>query len=313
MVVTPSCRANDGLSIYGCSSDGTICAIQFDAAELPDLAEPEATTKLIETERQRLARPMRRMPPPPNQASMVPLPPAHQTTNGFGAMPSEQVINQLTAKQKVTILPGGKRRIQPALLASLSSTQVMNPSTVSVPVAAQNGQTQSSSFDSNGSQGIFSGALDGCDGQVRRDQLMANVGPAEGRTLGGDRPKENAPPREIRPAYVASPASTTSMAGTSTSLPIPVVQEKLISKCDGDENIWVEAINSEACEQADSRVDIFANGSDIHSSQPHHYVQSRGHPVARFRRSPHHWTGNLAALGCGGFRGRICRVLLLER
>lgn len=241
-------RADDGLSIYGCSSDGTICAIQFDPTELPDLADVDATTKIIEAQRQKLARPMTRrpLPPPLTPSSSLSLAPSQQLTNGFGAMPSEQVINQLTAKQKVTILPGGKRRIQPSLLASLSSTQIMNPGSMATSSASE-GQARAGAFGLGNDQGAFESGL-------RRNDPPAPVGAIEGRTLGGDRPTEQAPPREIRPAFVAPPTSSTGAAGSSSiMLPIPVIQEKLVSKCEEDPNIWVEATNSENGEHLDAK------------------------------------------------------------
>ncbi|KAL1412113.1 HIR complex subunit [Vanrija albida] len=41
------CWANDGLTLYGCSADGTICAIQFETKEFPELSGPEETSKIL--------------------------------------------------------------------------------------------------------------------------------------------------------------------------------------------------------------------------------------------------------------------------
>lgn len=41
-------RANDGLTLYGCSADGTICALSFRKDEFPELGAPDMTQKILD-------------------------------------------------------------------------------------------------------------------------------------------------------------------------------------------------------------------------------------------------------------------------
>lgn len=43
------CWANDGLTLYGCSADGTIMAARFEAKEFPELAGFEATDEILQS------------------------------------------------------------------------------------------------------------------------------------------------------------------------------------------------------------------------------------------------------------------------
>lgn len=40
--------ANDGLTLYGCSADGTICTVKFQEGEFPELAEADMTSKILD-------------------------------------------------------------------------------------------------------------------------------------------------------------------------------------------------------------------------------------------------------------------------
>ncbi|KAL7418351.1 HIR complex subunit [Cryptotrichosporon argae] len=78
------CWSNDGLVLYGCSADGSICAIQFRPEELPELAQFEATDLILEEYGFK-----------PSIARPVPLPPADFQTASSG----EERVNTLVPRK----------------------------------------------------------------------------------------------------------------------------------------------------------------------------------------------------------------------
>jgi hypothetical protein len=154
-------------------------------------------------------------------------------------------VNILPTKplpQKVTIMPNGKRRIQPALIATLASTEAMNQMRYEPAIstsAAVNGRHAAGAFAAAAEQPLESqsridqsrhamlmdadGAFADGDLRVSDSSLLRNrLAPKRhARTLGDDAPRETGAVKELRPAY-SMPSATRSDYGVI--LPVPNVQ-----------------------------------------------------------------------------------------
>lgn len=179
-------------------------------------------------------------------------------------------INVLTAKprqQKITILPGGKRRIQPSLIQSLGATGTFGsvdqiaPSESQAARTAQLNQTaqafadaaeqplESQSKIADTRDAIIQGVDDAFDDLppvTGKRRASEDVSPEKRavrpRTLGGDRPRESRPVQEIRPSMVA--VHTANGVGHAPVLPVPAVQGEIRSLSEEDSKICAEASNN---------------------------------------------------------------------
>jgi protein HIRA/HIR1 len=262
-------RSADGLVVYGCSSDGTIIAIQFDASELPDLGTAEDTTKLLEANEWKPTKVNRSGAMHQQQVS------ARQTSSQASSLlslatPSKGGVNYLQPRkgaQKMTRLPDGKRRIQPD--SALGSA---NP-IVSRPLPQQ---PIASTSNPGGAIDVFAAAADQpLESQSNviqsRDDLIQNAPSAfedentqrgekrkysigeydppsrqvKTRTLGGgERPKETWPVRELRPAMQGI-KNMSSISASRLKLPLPMIQNRIRVRSEDDEHLVAEAENSD--------------------------------------------------------------------
>lgn len=208
----------------------------------------------------------------PHEASHQPgpLPFAGLPPIRANAFAMDAPINVLTAKprqQKITILPGGKRRIQPSLIQSLGATGTFGsldhnePSESQSARAARLDQTarafadaaeqplESQSRIADTRDAIIQGVDDAFDivpPVTGKRRASEDVSPEKRtvrpRTLGGDRPRDSRPVKEIRPSMVA--VQFTNGSDSGPILPIPAVQNVIRSLSDEDNKICVEASNS---------------------------------------------------------------------
>jgi hypothetical protein len=139
-------------------------------------------------------------------------------------------------------MPNGKRRIQPALIATLASTEAMNQMRYEPAIstsAAVNGRHAAGAFAAAAEQPLESqsridqsghamlmdadGAFANGDLGVSDSSLLRNrLAPKRhARTLGDDAPRETGAVKELRPAY-SMPSATRSDYGVI--LPVPNVQ-----------------------------------------------------------------------------------------
>ncbi|WRT70374.1 uncharacterized protein IL334_007372 [Kwoniella shivajii] len=103
------CWSNDGYNLYGCSADGSICAISFDPSEFPELGQPEMTQKVLDEYEYKTKRHV-----PQVISAQAPL----SISNSFGPSAStSSAVNVLLPKKKVK---GTNRRIDLANPASNS-------------------------------------------------------------------------------------------------------------------------------------------------------------------------------------------------
>jgi len=271
----PNCviRSDDGLTIYGCSSDGTIIAIQFDETELPDLGSAEDTTRLLEANAWKPKTKIRTTTS--QQQSLSVRHPMPVSSNLLSSAPSSQAtINQLQARrgpQQVTRLPNGKRRIQPALLGGSGgigmTTTVARPyvqhsvsaitsdtGAVDVFAAAADQPLESQSNVVQSRDDIVQNASTAFEEEMvtRGEKRKQSFGEAEtssrqvrSRTLGGgERSKDSGPVREIRPPMRNIERNGNVAIGV-LKLPLPIIQTKVRVKSEEDDNIVAEADNSE--------------------------------------------------------------------
>lgn len=208
----------------------------------------------------------------PSEASrsLAPLPFAGSTPFQANAFASDAPINELTAKprkQKITYLPSGKRRIQPSLVQSLGTTGMMG-SLASVEhsesqagrsarldetarafadAAEQPLESQSKIADTRDAiiQGVDD-AFDALPVSNGKRKASEDISPdkriAKARTLGGDRPRETGPMKEIRPALVQVSRSSTHNADPVLS--VSAVQDVLRSLSEEDNKLCLEATNN---------------------------------------------------------------------
>ncbi|WVW85995.1 hypothetical protein I302_108033 [Kwoniella bestiolae CBS 10118] len=107
------CWSNDGYNLYGCSADGSICAVSFAPAEFPELGQPEQTEKVLD---EYDYKPKRQ---PARGASTQPL----SVSNSFGpSAATSSVVNVLQPRKKGQ---GSNRRVD--LQNPASSSRSLQP------------------------------------------------------------------------------------------------------------------------------------------------------------------------------------------
>ncbi|CAE6351863.1 unnamed protein product [Rhizoctonia solani] len=270
----------DGLTLYSCSSDGTVATFEFEEAELegivPHSVQDEYLKKFgfheqnaeirAEQQRQKEAFERAQQVQPPVQPQQPP------PTNG-------SLESYVPGEQQVTITKDGRRRIKPSLIGHLSSsgtailatpapkiptTSSAIPSasatipsvTMRIPTASNT--TTNISADAFTSAPVlpFSHAID-ADGDHDMSVPIDAWGPKgesatkvnlKPRTLGGDRKREPAGPvRELRPAVGDENAV---MVGARV-LDVPSVKSSLSCKVEGSDKDadTVEIKNAESVEK----------------------------------------------------------------
>ena len=262
-------RSADGLAVYGCSSDGTIVAIQFDPSELPDLGTAEDTTRVLEANEWRPTKVSRSGAIHQQQVS------ARQISSRVSSLisaatPTKGGINYLQPRkgaQKLSRVTEGKRRIQPASNLNAANTAVTRP-TPQLPISAP--RTPGGAVD------VFAAAADQPlesqsnvvqsrddliqnaplafedDNMQRGEKRKKSIGEYEppsrqvkSRTLGGgERARDTGPVRELRPA-MQEIMSMGSVAASRLRLPLPVIQTKIRVKSEDDDLLAAEAENSD--------------------------------------------------------------------
>lgn len=244
-VVIDLYRSNDGHHLYGCSGDGTICAISFDDKEFPELAESDATQVVLDEYGYR----------PVKRASTRPITSAPLTNvNGFGVPHvSTAQVNVLkprkreSAEQRRRIDPSGSRNQgQPVNEDAFSAAPIQpfaSPSTA---------QASTARMFKDAHAAFANGNVHG-DGDVgetprvgtkRKASLLAEGSPRvpRGRMMATTQPRHTDDISQIRAprVTVAGPSST-----SGGSLPVPNIQSILRAKLrDGDESTYLEARNA---------------------------------------------------------------------
>ena len=250
-------RSNDGHHLYGCSGDGTICAISFDGQELPELAAPESTQIVLDEYQYRpskraIARPIASHTGPP-------------AVNGFGALHvSTAHVNVLQprkgkpAHQRRRIDQTGSRAKLPSSPEDAFSSAPLQP--FASPSATQ-ASTARMFQDAHSAFPNGSRYADGETGEhsrmgtKRKASLLPEGTPRapQGRTV------SSAPSRQF---VVVKESPAPRVPSQFGSLSVVHVQRLLRAKPrDGDESVYFEAQNAENA-RGKTKVTYCANGHD---------------------------------------------------
>ncbi|CUA74706.1 Protein HIRA [Rhizoctonia solani] len=266
----------DGLTLYACSSDGTVAAFDFEESELegivPHSIQDEYLKKFgfseqnaeIRAEQQRQKEAFEKAQQVPQQPTQQPL------TNGT-------LETYVPGQQQVTITKDGRRRIKPSLIGHLGSSgsgilatpAPAIPASSSIPTTSASIPTSSmkiptpSSAAPNPSADAFTSApilpfthtVD-ADGDLDMSVPIDAWGPKgenatkvnlKPRTLGGDRKREPAGPvRELR----AAAGDENAIIVGARVLDVPSVKSSLSCKVEGSDKDadTVEIKNAESGE-----------------------------------------------------------------
>ena len=246
-------RSNDGHHLYGCSGDGTICAISFDDKELPELAELESTQAVLDE--------YDYQPPQRSSARPVPVKPAPSIVNGFGPNSSSSShVNVLQPrkskpeerKRRVELQANGSGNVDAFSAAPIQP--FASPSTAQASTARMF-QDAHAAF----SNGVEQGESSRSGTKRKASGLEESPRVQRGRTMGSTLPRQPGEVREIRAPRVTIPLGD---AGPSRSLPISGVQTLLrVKPGGGDEKVYLEAQNAESA-QGKNRITYSLNGQD---------------------------------------------------
>ena len=257
-------RSNDGHSLYGCSGDGTICAITFDAKEVPELAAPEATQLVLDQYQYH----------PPKRASHRPLAnPQLPMTNGFGTShTSTGHVNVLQPRKGKLV--DQRRRIGLAGSAANGVVHTEEDAFSAAPIqpfASSSTAQASTARMFQDAHVAFSGGVrqhgagEGTElpksGTKRKASLLGEESPraARGRMMTSTNPRQIGEVREIRAIKV----NVTDVAsGAGRALPTPRIQTLLrVKPVDTDNSCYLEAQNAEDPTKR-NKITYCANGQD---------------------------------------------------
>lgn len=274
-------RSNDGLSLYGCSEDGTICAISFVPEELPDLGPPEATQIVLDEYQYKPRRQVKSIAPLINSA------PQHSTGFGHSSSTTGAQVNVLQPRKtrpgdqrrRVNLSKPDQDRQQPRSFAPPAlappAMQTSRSNEPSDGFSAFNGPIQPLASPSQAQAStarMFKDAYLAFDGDTlmesprgqKRKASMINE-KAAGRLMGGAS-KAAADGRELRAVRNPGNESSMSTSGTSgaVSLPIPAVRAvlRVKPKVAADASLYFEARNAESAREKNTVV-LSQSGKDV--------------------------------------------------
>ena len=256
-------RANDGLHLYGCSEDGTICVISFEPEEFPDLGSPDKTQLVLDE-----------FPYKPKQRASAPMPPA--LPNGNHAAPNPSSINVLKPKPKLAGPPQPRRRVDLANGAGASRSgfkapaAMMSPISISDPFSAAPLQPLVSPSHANAStarmfQDVPHNLVNGESSSPRaaakrKANLLGDESRApKGRMMISARDATGGDVRELRAPRVPIAGSG---AGPSKLLPVPSVQTLLRATSRDDPGVHIEASNAATAAER-NRITLVVSGQDV--------------------------------------------------
>lgn len=255
LILPPTCRSWDGLTLYACSSDGSIALFDFDESELegivPHSVQGEYLKKFgfearnaeirMEQQREKEAFEKAQILQQQQQSAVV--------TNGAPISPPN-----VPGQQQVTITKDGRRRIKPSLVGHLSSTgSTLLAQAATIPTAIPTAPAvipTSTSAPANVSMAEafatapmlpFAGGAD-ADGDVDMsvpiDAWGANGAPSatkvnlKPRTLGGDKKREpSGPVKELR----AAAGENGAIVVGARVLDVPSIKSTLSCRVEGSE------------------------------------------------------------------------------
>lgn len=235
------CWANDGLTLYGCSADGTVCAMQFRPDEFPELAAADMTDKILEDYKYN--------PPHRRKAPQKPL----SVTTSFTAAPAgaQEHVNVIIPRKAPKKAPrriglsgmmgGAAAATNGSASASGGRAPLARPAltpqrgTAADAFAFAADQPLSDSPVAAATARMFErGAFDR-DSALKRKASEDDFGRGapKGRTMGRES-RNLGPVQEIRAPRVAISAST----GSGHLLPVPSIQSVLRVQQDEGQGVF---------------------------------------------------------------------------
>jgi len=256
-------RSNDGYHLYGCSGDGTICAISFGSKEFPELAAPEATQIVLD---EYLYHPPKRV-----VARPLALHPAPQVANGFGAPhASTAQVNILQPRKAKPADRSQRTDLSSARTNGMANNEDAFSAAPLQPFASPSAAQASTARMFQDAHAAFTNGNRTGDAPVgessrtaikRKASLLGDSNPraAKGRMMISTQTRNVDDVRGIRAPRVSIPGGS---GGAARTLPVPCIQNILRAKSrNPDLQSYVEAQNAENA-GGKNKVIYSANGQD---------------------------------------------------
>lgn len=256
--------ANDGLTLYGCSADGTICTIKFEEGEFPELAEADMTSKILDEYGYKSTR--KRIAPskPLSVSSSFTAPPPGATEHVNVIIPRKSnkpkgrrinLSGTMTGGASSSNGPprpsmGGRAPLaRPAASPPRSGAQDAFSRAAEEPLSFGSGSAATAS--------MFAGMDDSRVGDKRKFGFEDDNRAAKGRTMGASRPMARI--EEIRAPRVVLGGQASGSGGHV--LPIPSVQSALrVQQTDGHGILTAENASDDS---GSNTVSLSINNQDV--------------------------------------------------
>ena len=235
------CWSQDGLHLYGCSEDGTICAVEFDPEEFPDRDEMETTDKIIEEFGYTSKRQPRRAPRPQPVIQEI----------GFGATTS-QATSKVNTIQPRKNRNGDNRRLisrtaeGKAQNNTNQSTSLNNRDAFAAPEQSSNssGQSRADMLRDAPNRSDFGNGVNQLEARGSKRKAITLGESSSGRSMASSKPRISPEVKELRAPRV--PASGGSGLSSGKMLGTPQIQSVLRAKpTTGTDEYYMEAENAE--------------------------------------------------------------------
>lgn len=253
------CWSSDGLHLYGCSEDGTICAVEFDADEFPDRSEPETTDKIIAEFEYKSTREPRHVP----KYHL----PVQETSFGTTTAQATSKVHTLQPRKNKS---GDNRR----LVSRPAEGRVQSPANQSTSLNSRNafaaapeqssnssGQTRADMLRDAPSRSDFGNGVNQLEARGSKRKAITLGDNSSGRNMASSRPKIAPEVKELRAPRV--PASGGSGPSSGRMLGTPQIQSVLRAKSsEGTDEYYLEAENA-GTPAGTNKVTFIEDGADI--------------------------------------------------
>jgi protein HIRA/HIR1 len=252
------CWSQDGLHLYGCSEDGTICAVEFDPEEFPDRDEMETTDKIIQEFQYTSKRRPRHVP---RQLPVV--------ETSFGAT-TAQATSKVNTIQPRKNRNGDNRRLvtrtaEGRAQNNTNQSTALNSRDAFAAAPEQNsnssGQTRADMLRDAPSRSDFGNGVNQLEARGSKRKAITLGDNSSGRNMASSRPIISPEVKELRAPRV--PASGGSGPSSGKMLGTPQIQSVLRAKSsEGTDEYYLEAENA-GTPAGSNKVTFIEDGADI--------------------------------------------------
>jgi len=253
------CWSQDGLHLYGCSEDGTICAIEFDAEEFPDRSDMETTDKIIEEFQYKSKRRPRHVPKQP--------PIIQETSFGTTTAQATSKVNTIQPRKNKS---GDNRRLvsRPAegkIQSNSNQASSANSRDAFAAAPEQNastsGQSRADMLRDAPSRSDFGHGVNQLEARVSKRKAVTLGDNSSGRNMASSRPRIAPEIKELRAPRL--PASGGSGSSSGKMLGMPPIQSVLrVKTSEGTDEYYLEAENA-GTPAGSNKVTFIEDGADI--------------------------------------------------